>query len=135
MCVDDTRETWIYISWVVNVQDMVTLTYLNEPGVLWNLKVRYQQDDIYTYTGSILIAVNPFMAMPHLYGVHMMEQYKNVDQGELSPHAYAIADASYRQMRSNRKSQAILVSLYMFSGWYLFFADIFVVHVAIVCRQ
>lgn len=89
---------------------MITLTYLNEPGVLWNLKVRYEQDDIYTYTGSILIAVNPFMPMPHLYGKHMMEQYKDMDQGELSPHAYAIADASYRQMTGNQRSQAILVS-------------------------
>lgn len=88
----------------------MTLTYLNEPGVLWNLQVRYQQDDIYTYTGSILIAVNPFSPMPHLYGHHMMEQYKGVDQGDLSPHAYAIADASYRQMRNHSKSQAILVS-------------------------
>ncbi|WPT16300.1 Myosin-11 [Picochlorum sp. SENEW3] len=92
------------------VEDMITLTYLNEPGVLWNLKVRYQQDDIYTYTGSILIAVNPFTPMPHLYGTHMMEQYKDALQGELSPHAYAIADASYKQMITNRKSQAILVS-------------------------
>lgn len=92
------------------VEDMITLTYLNEPGVLWNLRVRYEQDDIYTYTGSILIAVNPFAPMPHLYGPHMMEQYKDVDQGELSPHAYAIADASYKQMRMNKISQAILVS-------------------------
>ena len=92
------------------VEDMITLTYLNEPGVLWNLRVRYEQDDIYTYTGSILIAVNPFTPMPHLYGPHMMEQYKNVEQGELSPHAYAIADSSYKQMRINGISQAILVS-------------------------
>lgn len=91
------------------LQDMTTLNYLNEPGVLWNLKVRYQQDDIYTYTGSILIAVNPFAAMPHLYGSHMMEQYRGVNLGEISPHVYAIADTSYRQMRRENKSQSILV--------------------------
>ena len=62
-------------------QDMTTLAYLNEPGVLDNLKARYVVDDIYTYTGSILIAVNPFARLPHLYGTHMMEQYR----GELSP--------------------------------------------------
>ena len=91
-------------------QDMTTLNYLNEPGVLWNLKVRYQQDDIYTYTGSILIAVNPFTPMPHLYGSHMMGQYRDINLGELSPHVYAIADASYRQMRREKKSQSILIS-------------------------
>lgn len=89
---------------------MTTLSYLNEPGVLWNLKVRYQQDDIYTYTGSILIAINPFTPMPHLYGTHMMEQYKGTQLGEISPHVYAIADAAYSQMRSEGRSQSILVS-------------------------
>lgn len=89
---------------------MTTLAYLNEPGVLWNLSVRYGLDDIYTYTGSILIAVNPFAALPHLYGPHMMEQYRGVALGELSPHVYAVADASYRAMRQTGTSQSILVS-------------------------
>jgi myosin V len=89
---------------------MTTLSYLNEPGVLWNLKVRYQLDAIYTYTGSILIAVNPFMPMPHLYGAHMMEQYRGVQLGEISPHVYAIADTAYAQMRKEKRSQSILVS-------------------------
>ena len=53
---------------------MTTLSHLTEPGVLWNLQTRYRVDDIYTYTGSILIAVNPFCPLPHLYGRHMMEQ-------------------------------------------------------------
>ena len=66
-------------------------------------------DAIYTYTGSILIAVNPFARLPHMYGGHMMEQYRGRDLGELSPHVYAIADAAYRQMRAEGKSQSILV--------------------------
>ena len=88
---------------------MTTLSYLNEPGVLWNLKARYQLDGIYTYTGSILIAVNPFASLPLLYGQHMMEQYKGRPLGELSPHVYAIADAAFKQMRKDNKSQSILV--------------------------
>lgn len=90
---------------------MTALSYLNEPGVLWNLNCRYTLDAIYTYTGSILIAVNPFASLPHMYGPHMMEQYKGRDLGELSPHVYAIADAAYRQMKKDSKSQSILVSL------------------------
>lgn len=92
------------------VEDMTRLSYLHEPGVLWNLKVRYMLDDIYTYTGTILIAVNPFAALPHLYGSHMMDQYRGADLGELSPHVYAIADAAYRQMVKEWKGQSILVS-------------------------
>jgi hypothetical protein len=91
-------------------QDMTRLSYLHEPGVLWNIKNRYIYDDIYTYTGSILIAVNPFAPLPHLYGPHMMDQYRGVDLGDLSPHVYAIADAAYRQMRKEFRGQSILVS-------------------------
>ena len=49
-----------------------------------------------TYTGNILIAVNPFIKLPHLYNNHMMEQYRGAPLGELSPHVFAVADASYR---------------------------------------
>ncbi|XP_068325903.1 myosin-8-like [Pyrus communis] len=92
------------------VDDMTKLAYLHEPGVLQNLKSRYTINEIYTYTGSILIAVNPFRRLPHLYDNHMMEQYKGVALGELSPHPFAIADAAYRQMINEGISQAILVS-------------------------
>ncbi|MFS7944635.1 putative myosin ATPase [Helianthus anomalus] len=92
------------------VDDMTKLAYLNEPGVLDNLKKRYALNEIYTYTGSILIAVNPFTKLPHLYNVHMMEQYKGAPFGELSPHVFAVADASYRAMMGDAKSQSILVS-------------------------
>ncbi|GAU47951.1 hypothetical protein TSUD_06850 [Trifolium subterraneum] len=91
-------------------EDMTRLTYLNEPGVLYNIRRRYALNDIYTYTGSILIAVNPFTKLPHLYDSHMMEQYKGAPLGELSPHVFAVADASYRAMMNEGKSQSILVS-------------------------
>ncbi|OEL34730.1 Myosin-12, partial [Dichanthelium oligosanthes] len=77
------------------VDDMTKLAYLHEPGVLHNLSCRYGLNEIYTYTGNILIAVNPFQRLPHLYDVHMMEQYKGATFGELSPHLFAIADACY----------------------------------------
>lgn len=107
------------------VDDMTKLAYLHEPGVLCNLASRFALNEIYvshlaqwklnyinilaqnnktddqswnkqTYTGNILIAVNPFQRLPHLYDVHMMEQYKGAAFGELSPHLFAVADACYR---------------------------------------
>ncbi|CAL4937229.1 unnamed protein product [Urochloa decumbens] len=92
------------------VEDMTRLAYLHEPGVLQNLKSRYALNEIYTYTGNILIAVNPFQRLPHLYNNHMMGIYKGAEFGELSPHPFAIADRSYRLMINERISQAILVS-------------------------
>ncbi|XP_057798033.1 myosin-9-like isoform X2 [Salvia miltiorrhiza] len=92
------------------VDDMTKLSYLHEPGVLQNLAARYQLNEIYTYTGSILIAINPFQRLPHIYDGHMMEQYKGAPFGELSPHVFAIADMSYRAMINEKKSNSILVS-------------------------
>ncbi|CAN1185840.1 XI-K [Linum perenne] len=94
------------------VDDMTKLSYLHEPGVLSNLASRYELNEIYTYTGNILIAINPFQRLPHLYGTHMMEQYKGAGFGELSPHVFAVADVAYRQveMINEGKSNSILVS-------------------------
>ncbi|GKU86169.1 hypothetical protein SLEP1_g731 [Rubroshorea leprosula] len=92
------------------VDDMTKLAYLHEPGVLENLRSRYDINEIYTYTGNILIAVNPFRKLPHLYDSHMMAQYKGAAFGELSPHPFAVADAAYRQMINEGISQSILVS-------------------------
>ncbi|XP_057439528.1 myosin-11-like [Lotus japonicus] len=92
------------------VDDMTKLSYLHEPGVLQNLKIRYELNEIYTYTGNILIAINPFQKLPHLYDAHMMHQYKGAPFGELSPHVFAVADVAYRAMINERKSNSILVS-------------------------
>uniref|UniRef100_A0A7N0U1A4 Uncharacterized protein n=1 Tax=Kalanchoe fedtschenkoi TaxID=63787 RepID=A0A7N0U1A4_KALFE len=92
------------------VDDMTKLSYLHEPGVLANLRIRYELNEIYTYTGNILIAINPFQKLPHLYHGHMMQQYKGAPFGELSPHVFAVADVAYRAMINEGKSNSILVS-------------------------
>lgn len=92
------------------VDDMTKLSYLHEPGVLQNLAARYELNEIYTYTGNILIAINPFQRLPHLYDTHMMQQYKGAAFGELSPHVFAVADVAYRAMINEGKSNSILVS-------------------------
>ena len=103
------------------VQDMTTLTHLHEPGVLHNLDVRYARSDIYTNTGSILIAVNPFKPVPRLFGGDVMEAYRassttsagagqqQQQQAGRSPHVYAVACAAYQQMLRDGAGQAILV--------------------------
>lgn len=92
------------------LQDMVKLNYLHEPGVLHNVHSRYSVDAIYTYTGRILIAVNPFQELPYLYSKAMMEEYSDKKLGELSPHAFAIADEAFRNLFDNNRSQSVLVS-------------------------
>ncbi|CAJ1968968.1 unnamed protein product [Sphenostylis stenocarpa] len=92
------------------VDDMTKLAYLNEPGVLHNLETRYMMNEIYTYTGNILIAINPFQSLSHLYDTNVMQRYKGAMSGELSPHVFAIAEAAYREMINEDKSNSILVS-------------------------
>ena len=40
--------------------DNTQLMYLHEPGLLHNTRSRFNQDIIYTFTGYILVAVNPY---------------------------------------------------------------------------
>jgi myosin heavy subunit len=94
----------------VTQEDMVKLNHLHEPGVLDNLRRRYAMDDIYTYTGSILIAVNPFKEVGHLYDERVMGMYRGSRFGDLSPHVYATADSAYEAMKREGESQSILVS-------------------------
>lgn len=91
-------------------QDMTSLTFLHEPGVLWNLQQRYSRSVVYTRTGGILIAINPFAPLPHLYGPAVMQRYAGLEPLETAPHPYAIANAAYTKMRREGKGQAILVS-------------------------
>uniref|UniRef100_A0A803M7T1 Myosin XI n=1 Tax=Chenopodium quinoa TaxID=63459 RepID=A0A803M7T1_CHEQI len=92
------------------VDDMTKLSYLHEPGVLQNLGTRYALNEIYTYTGNILIAVNPFQRLPHIYDTQMMNHYKGAALGELSPHVFALGDVAFRAMMNEGKSNSILVS-------------------------
>ncbi|VVB06123.1 unnamed protein product [Arabis nemorensis] len=92
------------------VEDMTRLSYLHEPAVLDNLATRYNLKEIYTYTGNILIAVNPFQGLPHLYDAEVMEKYKEASFKELSPHVFAIGGIAYREMINEGRNKCILVS-------------------------
>ncbi|XP_044503140.1 myosin-11-like isoform X2 [Mangifera indica] len=90
--------------------DMTKISYLHEPGVLHNLATRYEANEIYTYVGNILIALNPFQGISNLYDTYIMEQYRGAPIGKLRPHVFAIADVAYRTMINEGKSNSILVS-------------------------
>jgi myosin heavy subunit len=60
---------------VQGYENMVKLNELNEPTILHNLRHRYKRNDIYTYVGTILIAVNPFKLLP-LYTPQIQDLYK-----------------------------------------------------------
>ncbi|KAG6509115.1 hypothetical protein ZIOFF_034506 [Zingiber officinale] len=87
----------------------VAFTYMHSAQIA-GTESSFTSSGLHAYTGSILIAVNPFRRLPHLYDIHMMEQYKGANFGELNPHPFAVADAAYRQMIKEGIRQSILVS-------------------------
>ncbi|XP_053593137.1 unconventional myosin-IXa isoform X2 [Microplitis demolitor] len=90
--------------------DLCQLPDLNEQTLLDNLRARFLAGNIYTYVGSILIAVNPFKFYP-IYNPKYVKLYQNRRLGpDIPPHIFAIADAAYHSMLKEKKNQCIVIS-------------------------
>ncbi|KAL2594341.1 hypothetical protein AAZV13_12G184300 [Glycine max] len=89
------------------VEDLIQLSYLNEPSVLHNLQSRYSQDMIYSKSGPILIALNPFKDV-QIYGDDYISAYRQKLMDR--PHVYAMADAAYNEMMRDEANQSIIIS-------------------------
>ncbi|MCP9257783.1 Unconventional myosin heavy chain 6 [Dirofilaria immitis] len=106
---DFTEEQWLpmdrpyrvmHATSVQGVEDMISLDDLHEAALLRNL---------FTYIGTMLIAVNPNMLMP-IYSIEQIRLYHNRRIGELPPHIFAIANSAYCNMKSSNRDQCILIS-------------------------
>ncbi|XP_078407985.1 unconventional myosin-Ib isoform X3 [Cetorhinus maximus] len=94
---------------MIGVGDSVLLEPLTEDTFLENLKNRFDHREIYTYIGSVVISVNPYRQLP-IYTPDKVEEYRNRNFYELSPHIYALADEAYRSLRDQDKDQCILIT-------------------------
>ncbi|KPJ05984.1 Myosin-VI [Papilio machaon] len=92
------------------VDDNCELMFLNEATLLNNIICRYKKKKIYTYVANILLAVNPYEDIPDLYSSATIKKYQGRSLGELPPHVFAIADKAFRDMKSFKQSQSIIVS-------------------------
>ncbi|XP_008628290.1 unconventional myosin-Ib isoform X6 [Corvus cornix cornix] len=94
---------------MIGVGDMVLLEPLNEDSFINNLKKRFDHNEVYTYIGSVVISINPYRSLP-IYTPEKVEEYRNRNFYELSPHIFALADEAYRSLRDQDKDQCILIT-------------------------
>ncbi|KAJ5539178.1 hypothetical protein N7513_007510 [Penicillium frequentans] len=91
-------------------EDLTNLSHLNEPAVLQAIKLRYAQKEIYTYSGIVLIATNPFARVDSLYVPQMVQVYAGKQRASQAPHLFAIAEEAFADMLRDGKNQTIVVS-------------------------
>uniref|UniRef100_A0A3B4YES3 Unconventional myosin-Va-like n=1 Tax=Seriola lalandi dorsalis TaxID=1841481 RepID=A0A3B4YES3_SERLL len=95
---------------LVGENDLTSLSYLHEPAVLHNLKVRFIDSKlIYTYCGIVLVAINPYEALP-IYEADIINAYSGQNMGDMDPHIFAVAEEAYKHMARDEKNQSIIVS-------------------------
>jgi len=93
-------------TWADNTQ----MVHLDDANILDNIRRRYLQDDPYTYTANVLLAVNPYKRLHGMYSAEKMQAYRGRNLGALPPHPFAIADHAFRQMQREDRSQALVIS-------------------------
>ncbi|XP_066523254.1 unconventional myosin-Va [Hoplias malabaricus] len=95
---------------LVGENDLTALSYLHEPAMLHNLRVRFIDSKlIYTYCGIILVAINPYESLP-IYGADIISAYSGQNMGDMDPHIFAVAEEAYKQMARDERNQSIIVS-------------------------
>eukprot|EP00158_Paraphelidium_tribonemae_P009966 Partr_v1_DN29015_c0_g1_i3_m58774 putative Myosin VIIA len=88
---------------------MINLADLHEGSLIHNLRARYHSGDIYTYVGSILVAINPYKSLS-IYEPDTVRLYTGKPIGELPPHLFAIADHVYRSLLKDMQNQCVIIS-------------------------
>ncbi|KAM4634875.1 myosin-16-like [Polymixia lowei] len=89
--------------------DMANLTFLNEASVMDNLRSRYVNMRIYTYSGLFCVTINPYKWLP-IYGAKVAQIYKGKKRSEVPPHLFSISDNAYHDMMMEHENQSMLIT-------------------------
>jgi myosin heavy subunit len=101
------RMQWSQLKTKTN--DLVMLDVMNPPLIMYNLKMRFQENEIYTNVGTILISCNPYKRLP-LYTPQVLDSYMKKGSRKMPPHVYNIADDAFRNLREWSQAQSIVIS-------------------------
>lgn len=87
--------------------DLINHPDLSEATLLFNLKIRFEKNQIFTRIGSLLLSVNPYQELS-LFSPEEIEDYKNGTKK--TPHVYTLAKAAFESMMDEGKSQTLIIS-------------------------
>ena len=82
------------------VSDMTLLSKVTNEAINENLQKRFQNAEIYTYIGNVLISVNPFRDLG-IYTDEILQSYRGKNRLEMTPHVFAIAEGAYYNVLIN----------------------------------
>ncbi|UJR10380.1 hypothetical protein I4U23_014585 [Adineta vaga] len=93
----------------ITTDDLAQLETFDEQSIMTHMYNRFLSNQIYTYIGDILVAVNPFRSLP-IYNKDVMNRYRSSIKSEQPPHIYALADLTYQAMLHDLENQFIVIS-------------------------
>ncbi|CAF1085415.1 unnamed protein product [Adineta ricciae] len=98
-----------YSTTYITTDDLAQLETFDEQSIMTHMYNRFLSNQIYTYIGDILVAVNPFHSLP-IYSKDVMIRYRSSVKSEQPPHIYALADLTYQAMLHDSENQYIVIS-------------------------
>ncbi|KAF2099628.1 hypothetical protein NA57DRAFT_75130 [Rhizodiscina lignyota] len=93
----------------VGVSDLTLISKISNEAINENLKKRFENAEIYTYIGHVLVSVNPFRDLG-IYTDQVLNSYRGKNRLEMPPHVFAIAESSYYNMKAYKENQCIIIS-------------------------
>ena len=114
MCLDRHKCQQYDKSHGIDQPDIGNMNNLATGPLLDVLRRRYNTDKIYTWTGKILISINPYFIIPGLYDIPTIRS--DIDNGKEAfredPHVFTVAERAYCDLlgSTDERNQSLIVS-------------------------